>query len=272
MIVFPNAKINLGLNILGKRKDGYHDISTCFYPIPWKDILEIVPNRDKGVKIFVTGMKIPGGEDENLCVKAFRIMKKDFDIPGVSIHLHKQIPAGSGLGGGSSDAAFTITSLDRMFNLYLDEAILKWYALKIGSDCPFFIDNKAGLASGRGEVREDIKIDLSGKFILIVCPGFGISTSEAYRNMKPAVPDISIREIIEGKPMEEWKDYLINDFEKFVFTQHPELETLKKQLYDSGALYASMSGSGSAFFGIFHSQPETLPEFPAEYRLWEGVL
>ncbi len=272
MLDFPNGKINLGLNILEKRKDGFHDISTCFYPVAWKDLLEIVPSGSGKVRINITGAMIEAGREENLCVKAYRIMKKDFDIPGVNIHLHKRIPAGSGLGGGSSDAAFTIKLLDRMFNLFIDEEILSWYALKAGSDCPFFIFNKPMLASGRGEALNQIAIDLSGKFIVIVCPGFGISTTEAYRNVKPQVPDLSIHEIITRKPIEEWKECLHNDFEVYAFSQYPALDTVKKQLYDAGAIYASMTGSGSAIYGIFDFLPETIPHFPPEYVIWSGRL
>ena len=272
MIGFANSKINLGLNILARRKDGYHDISTCFYPVGWNDILEIVPLSSGKSRLKTTGLEIPPGKDENLCLKAFRLLKKDFDLPEVVIHLHKQIPAGSGLGGGSSDASRTLILLNTMFNILLDDEMLAWYALKLGSDCPFFIYNKPVMASGRGEVFEEIAIDLSGHYIVLVNPGFAISTQEAYRSLKPSVPDLSIREIMEKKPVEEWKDILVNDFEKYAFEKYPVIEDIKNKLYKAGALYASMTGSGSGVYGIFENPPKDLPGFPVEYIVWSGVL
>ena len=272
MIGFANSKINLGLNILARRKDGYHDLSTCFYPVNWCDIIEIVPLSSGKTYLKTTGLEIPPGNDENLCLKAFRLMKKDFDIPEVGIHLHKQIPAGSGLGGGSSDASMTLRLLNTLFNIFLDDNLLAWYALKLGSDCPFFIYNKPVIAGGRGEVFEEIRIGLTGRYIYLVNPGFALSTQEAYRNLSPAAPDISIREILEGKPAGEWKDSLSNDFEKFAFQKHPVLAEIKNKLYDAGAFYASMTGSGSGIYGIFNEDPQNLPGFPKEYITWTGVL
>jgi len=272
MIGFANSKINLGLNVLARRTDGYHDISTCFYPVAWNDILEIVPLSKGKTYLKTTGLEIPPGKDENLCLKAYRLVRKDFDIPEVGIHLHKQIPAGSGLGGGSSDGSHMLLMLNTMFNVFLDEEVLAWYALKLGSDCPFFIYNNPALAGGRGEEFEEIGIDLSGRYIILVNPGFAISTQEAYRNLYPALPELSIGEILENKPVEEWKGVLTNDFENFAFKKFPVLEEIKNQLYDAGALYASMTGSGSGMYGIFQDLPGSLPEFPAEYITWQGTL
>ena len=272
MLGFANSKINLGLNVLSRRQDGYHDISTCFYPVRWNDILEIVPLSKGKTYLKITGLEIPPGKDENLCLKAYRLMKKDFDIPEVGIHLHKQIPTGSGLGGGSSDASRTLMLLNSMFNIFLDDEVLSWYALKLGSDCPFFIHNNPVLASGRGEVFEEINVDLSGRYIIIVNPGFAISTQEAYRHLKPAIPDLSVRDILGEKPVEEWKGILTNDFENFAFQKYPVLGDIKNKFYDSGALYSSMTGSGSGMYGIFADPPRELPEFPAEYITWFGVI
>lgn len=272
MIGFANSKINLGLNILARRKDGFHDISTCFYPVYWNDILEIVPLSSGKTYLKTTGIEIPAGNDENLCLKAFRLVKKDFNLPEVGIHLHKQIPAGSGLGGGSSDASRTLVLLNTMFNIFLDDEMLAWYALKLGSDCPFFIYNRPVTASGRGEVFEDIDIDLTGRSVILINPGFSISTQEAYRNLRPAIPEITVREILEKKPVGEWRGLLTNDFEKFAFRKYPVLEDIKNKLYDIGASYVSMTGSGSGIYGIFEDPPKELPEFPDDYIVWSGIL
>ena len=272
MIGFANSKINLGLNVLARRSDGYHDISTCFYPVGWNDILEIVPLSKGKTYLKTSGLEIPPGKDENLCLKAYRLVRKDFDIPEVGIHLHKQIPSGSGLGGGSSDGSRMLLMLNTMFNVFLDEEMLAWYALKLGSDCPFFIYNTPALAGGRGEQFEEINIDLSGRHIVLVNPGFAISTQEAYRNLTPAIPDVPIREILEKKPVEEWKDILANDFEEFAFKKFPVLEDIKNKLYNAGALYASMTGSGSGMYGIFENSPLQMPDFPSGYIIWSGTF
>jgi 4-diphosphocytidyl-2-C-methyl-D-erythritol kinase len=272
MIDFPNAKINLGLNILGKRNDGYHDISTCYYPIGWKDALEIIPSASNKTSISLSGLDIPGKPEENLCIKAYNLIKKDFELPNVKIHLHKLIPAGGGLGGGSSDAAFILKMADRFYNLFLDEDLLAWYASKLGSDCPFFIYNTPRLASGRGEVLEEIRIDLSGKHIAVVNPGIMVNTAEAYRSVVPRIPDIPIKEILENKPVDEWRNFLKNDFEENVFMKFPVINEIKNKLYQSGAIYASMSGSGSSVFGIFNEFNIKQIEFPGVYTVWHGIL
>jgi 4-diphosphocytidyl-2-C-methyl-D-erythritol kinase len=272
MIGFANSKINLGLNILARRKDGYHDISTCFYPVGWNDILEIVPISTGKTYLKATGLGIPPSKEENLCLRAFRLLKKDFDIPEVGIYLHKQIPSGSGLGGGSSDASCVLKLVNTMFNLFLDNEMLAWYALKLGSDCPFFIYNKPLIASGRGEVFEDINIDLSGLFIIIVNPGFAISTAEAYRILKPAVPEMNLKEILEQKKIDDWKEILLNDFESFALKEFPVLTEIKNSLYNAGAAYVSMTGSGSGIYALFRKPPENPPSFPKEYLTWSGIL
>ncbi|HLF33835.1 MAG TPA: 4-(cytidine 5'-diphospho)-2-C-methyl-D-erythritol kinase [Cyclobacteriaceae bacterium] len=272
MVLFPHCKINLGLFVLGKRNDGYHDISTCFYPIGWKDALEIIPGPSNNISIGLSGIQIPGIPDNNLCVEAVKLVKKDFDLPGIRIHLHKSIPAGAGLGGGSSDAAFTLQILDRMFHLYLDEEILTWYSSMLGSDCSFFLCDKPRLASGRGEVLSDIRIDLTGKTVVLVYPGFSINSASAYEQIKPQDRKTSIKEIIEYQPISTWKNELVNDFEKVVFGRYPELESIKKSFYDQGACFASMSGSGSCIYGIFNEYPREPFQFPAHYQIWTGLL
>ncbi len=269
MIVFPNAKINLGLDIIEKRKDGYHNISSCFYPVPLSDALELIETRE--FSFSGTGLSISGKTGENLVVKAWQQFSKDFNLPPVSIHLHKVIPLEGGLGGGSSDAAFTLKALSRMFELYLDEAILTDYALSVGSDCPFFIYNRPMVAGERGDKLEAIEPLLEGYHVVIVKPCLSISTSEAYKKVIPLIPEISIREILTQHPVDEWRHFLKNDFEGSLFSQYPELAEIKKTLYRQGALYASMTGSGSAFYGIFDEKPEK-SDFPDHYFRWTGKL
>ncbi len=272
MVGFPNAKINLGLNILGKRNDGYHDISTCFYPVGWKDAIEIIPASAKNTSITVSGIPIPGTPDENLCFKAVSLIKKDFDIPDVQVHIHKMIPIGAGLGGGSSDAVATLKILDRMFNLFLDLEILTWYAVKLGSDCPFFLSGKPQMASGRGEVLTDINTGLAGKPVVIAYPGLKIDTPWAYESIIPGNREINIKEIIEHSPVNSWENLLVNDFEEVVFKKYPELELIKKDFYELGAAYVSMSGSGSGIYAIYNELPVDLPKFPDGYQVWTGIL
>jgi 4-diphosphocytidyl-2-C-methyl-D-erythritol kinase len=249
MLTFPNAKINLGLNITAKRVDGYHDIESCFYPIPMKDALEIIPSES--LKFNSTGIPIPGNSEDNLVIKAYHLIKADFDIPAVEIILHKNIPMGAGMGGGSADGAFMLTLLNDYFKLNISKEKLEEYALKLGSDCPFFIENKPKLVTGRGELFEETSIDLSGYYIGLVFPAIHISTAEAYNGIIPLKAEISVKESIENHPIEEWKMILKNDFEKGIFRTHPELQAIKNKFYDDGAVYASMTGSGSTIFGLF---------------------
>ena len=269
MISFPNAKINLGLNIVEKRKDGFHNLESCFYPVPWHDILEIIPRKE--LSFQHTGLPIPGDPKENLCLKAYQLLARDFQIDPVAIHLHKILPIGAGLGGGSSDAAFTLKTLNALFNLGLDEDNLCHYARQIGSDCAFFIKNKATLAIEKGDRFKGTNINLTGKNLVLVYPNIHVSTADAYAGIKPAIPSKKIAEIIEDQPLQDWKGQLSNDFENTVFSKFPILKHIKTVLYDLGAVYASMSGSGSALFGLFDHLPSLPREFNG-YLVWKGQL
>ena len=249
MIQFSPCKINLGLSILEKRADGFHALETVFYPVALHDIVEIVP-----AKLFSfshTGISIPGDVSNNLCVKAYHLLKADYPhIGDVKIHLHKNIPMGAGLGGGSADGTTVLLLLNKLFELKLTQKQLLDYAASLGSDCPFFIFNEACHATGRGEILNPISIDLSNYTIALVHPGIHIATKWAFQQLSPCVKEKSIASIIK-QPIETWKAELINDFAAPVFKAHPTLEDLKNNLYSQGALYASMSGSGSSLFGIF---------------------
>lgn len=251
MITFPNAKINLGLNILEKRSDGYHNLESYFYPIPWHDSLEILESNTFSFKSY--GLEIPGGST-NLCIKAYDLLKEDFDLPPVDIHLLKGIPMGAGLGGGSADGAFTLRMLNNLFKLNLEREKLEAYALELGSDCPFFISNESHVATGRGEQFVTKGADLSGYFLAIINPGIHVSTKEAFDGIVPASHKNSIETLI-ANPIHTWKDQLVNDFEQTIFPKHPEVEQLKNEMYDKGALYASMTGTGSTVYGIFEEKP-----------------
>lgn len=269
MISFPNAKINLGLNIIEKREDGFHNLESCFYPVTWHDILEIIPAQK--VSFQSSGLEIPGNPEENLCLKAYRLLNRDFAIGPVAIHLHKIIPIGAGLGGGSSDAAFALKTLNELFNLYLEEDMLCQYARQIGSDCAFFIKNLPTLATEKGDRFENISIDLSSKCLVLVYPNIHVDTADAYSGITPSVPSKKIAGIIENEPPQNWKDLLINDFENTVFKKFPVLQRIKNELYELGAEYASMSGSGSVLLGLFEDMP-TLPDEYNSYKLWKGKL
>jgi 4-diphosphocytidyl-2-C-methyl-D-erythritol kinase len=257
MLVFPNCKINLGLHIVGKREDGFHNLETVFYPVPFKDALEIIPSTNTDIEFTATGLAVDGNAADNLCVKAYHLLKQDFpEVPSVKIHLHKAIPLGAGLGGGSADAAFMLKLLNEKFHLNLSTDQLINYALQLGSDCPFFIINKPCFATGRGEVLEETTLELSAYKIVLINPRIHVSTGWAFSNITPALPIKSIKEIIQ-QPIYTWKDELKNDFETAVFTAHPAIKAIKETLYAQGAIYAAMSGSGSTVFGIF--EPNTGP-------------
>jgi 4-diphosphocytidyl-2-C-methyl-D-erythritol kinase len=253
MIAFPNAKINIGLNIISRREDGYHNLETIFYPVRIKDALEVV--EADTFHFSSTGLTIPGNPEDNLCLKAYRLMSGDRSIPPIHLHLHKNIPIGGGLGGGSADAAFFIRVLNDKFQLNLNKQELMNYAVQIGSDCAFFISNTPAFACGKGEQLTDIALDLSGYFIILVKPPFHVSTAEAYRNIKPHMPSRSLKELI-GLPPEQWKEHIINDFETSVFEKYPGIGQIKTALYEAGAIYAAMSGSGSSVYGIFPEKIE----------------
>ena len=255
MIVFPNAKINIGLSVVEKRQDGFHNIESIFYPIfHLKDILEIVLNTDNDnneVLFSSSGIVIPGNNNENLCVKAYQLLKADFNIPSVKIHLHKVIPIGAGLGGGSSDAAFTLKLLNAIFNLNLSEEKLIAYAQKLGSDCAFFIRNKSVYAYNKGDEFKDINLNLDNYKIEVVFPNIHVSTKEAYDGIKIRKRDMDLREQLK-LPIDYWKNVIKNDFEASIFSKYKIIEQTKLALYKRGAIYASMTGSGSAVYGIFH--------------------
>lgn len=274
MIAFPNCKINLGLNILRKRNDGFHDLETIFYPIYLYDALEIIHTNNgqpQSNDVFFTtsGIPLEGSKEDNLCVKAYKLLKKDFaELHSVQMHLHKAIPPGAGLGGGSADAAFTLKLLNDKFDLSLSTNQLINYALQLGSDCPFFIINKPCFAAGKGEVLETIHIDLHAYKFILITPGIHINTGNAFSQITPALPDLSIKEIIH-QPVATWKNSLKNDFEEIVFRQYPEIKNIKEELYNAGALYASMSGSGSSIYGIFEKEKKVHLSFPSHYFVRE---
>ena len=254
MIAFPNAKINLGLRILQKRPDGFRNIETVFYPVELYDILEIIPANDGLFSFTATGIPIPGERSANLCSSAYHLLSSVVRLPPVKIHLHKAIPVGAGLGGGSSDGAFTIKILNDLFGLNLPEEQMVDVARNLGSDCAFFIRNKPAFAYEKGDKFEFLDLDLSKYRIEIITPGIHVNTGEAYSMVKPGRgsgnPDLHLKEII-ARPVETWKGTLKNDFEKPLFVKYPELKKLKQDFYDRGAIYASMSGSGSSIYGIF---------------------
>ncbi len=275
MVSFPNCKINLGLNIIQKRQDGYHDIETVFYPIKINDAVEIIKqpatgHQPSGLLFTGSGLPVVSDEENNLCIKAYHLLKKDFpQLPAIAMHLHKAIPIGAGLGGGSADGAFVLQLLNKKFQLGLSSTQLINYALQLGSDCPFFIINQPCFAQSRGEVLEKINLDLSAYKFLIINPNIHINTSEAFAQIKPRTPIKSIKTIIH-QPIETWKAELINDFEEIVFDSHPLIKNIKQQLYQHGALYASMSGSGSTCFGIFPRSQTLGPTiFPNDYFVRE---
>jgi 4-diphosphocytidyl-2-C-methyl-D-erythritol kinase len=272
MVSFPHCKINLGLHVLGKRADGYHGLETVFYPLPLKDVLEILPSEDATPPIPASaqaaapfnlipkGLPIPGDPGTNLCAKAWHLLKKDFpNLPPVDCWLYKNIPLGAGLGGGSSDGASMLKMLDRKFHLELGREKLTAYALQLGSDCPFFLYDQPCFATGRGEQLEPIALDLSGYSIVLVYPGIHIGTADAFSALHPKLPGTPLKESI-AQPVSQWRRILVNDFEEPIFRIHPELQKIKDKLYGAGAVYASMTGSGSAFYGLFPRGERSLPD------------
>ena len=261
MITYPNAKINLGLNIVEKRPDGYHNLETVFYPINLQDALEVNDLEGEGeYTLKISGTPIEGELDNNLVVKAYRLLKKDFPNMGsINIHMYKHIPTGAGLGGGSADAAFMLKLLNEKFKLNLSTEKLEEYAAILGADCAFFIQNKPVFASGIGNIFEEINLSLKGYYLVLVKPDIFVSTKDAFANIIPMKPNHSLKEIIR-MPVETWRATMKNDFEDSVFKKFPEIAAIKDKLYDMGAIYASMSGSGSSVFGIFREQVEHVDE------------
>lgn len=271
MIVFPIAKINLGLNVVERRPDGYHNLETVFFPVKLEDALEVTLMDEAFPSPFdcdlkVTNINIEGEEQRNLVVKAYNLLKKDFpQMPRVHAHLYKAIPTQAGMGGGSSDCAAMLLLLNNMFNLGLTNQQLIDYAAKLGADCPIFILNKPAYAEGIGERLQTIDLNLSGYYLAIVRPDIPVPTKEAFSRIVPCKPEKNCRMII-GQPIETWRKELVNDFEKSVFALHPEIGQIKERLYDMGAVYAAMSGSGSAVFGIFREQPDLSTDFGTMYN------
>jgi 4-diphosphocytidyl-2-C-methyl-D-erythritol kinase len=253
MIIFPNAKINIGLNIINRRPDGYHNLETVFYPVKINDALEIIESGE--LSFESAGLPIPGRMEDNLCIRGYHLLKKDFDLPPVKIFLYKHIPIGAGLGGGSADAAFFIRLLNQKFNLGLTDDLMINYARQLGADCAFFIKNKPVFAFDRGDEFEPVKLDLSNYKIALVMPPVHVSTAEAYGGVKPAPVRQSLMELID-EPVHQWKHFIKNDFETTVFKNHPVIRGVKAALYEAGAIYASMSGSGASVFGIFDTLPD----------------
>lgn len=268
MICFPNAKINLGLNIINKRPDGYHNIETVFYPVPVKDALEIVKARE--TTFSQTGIPVDAPAEDNLVIKALNLMKRQFDLPELEIHLLKAIPFGAGLGGGSSDAACMLKLVNEFCSLQLDDDKLEEIAAGIGADCPFFIRNRPTFATGTGNVFQRVDLSLENYFLCLVKPDVWVSTRQAYSLVHPSIPGISLTEIIK-RPVPEWKELMKNDFEESVFSRYPVIGEIKDTLYARGALYASMSGSGSSVYGIFKDPANVKNLFPSCF-VWEGKL
>lgn len=274
MLVFPNAKINLGLNITGKRPDGYHDLETIFYPVPIEDALEINMLNGSGKKLCLhqAGLEIAGKAENNLVVKVYELLDARFSLPPIDIHLFKQIPSGAGLGGGSADAAFMLKALNEKFHLGLSTEELEGYATGLGADCAFFIRNRPTYAEGIGNVFSPIPLSLKGYQIELVKPDIFVSTREAFTRIRPHRPDMSLKETAL-LPVEEWKGRMVNDFEESIFPQFPAIGEIKEEMYKQGALYASMSGSGSSVYGIF-KEDAPLPEvdFGEKTLVYRGKL
>ena len=261
MRIYPNAKINIGLNVTERRPDGYHNIETIFYPIGLYDVLSIEPSESAADYSFSSsGIEIKGNPEDNLIIKAYRLLRTEYQFPPIDISLLKQIPFGAGLGGGSADAAFTLKAINELFDLHISTKELEYFAAKLGADCPFFIQNKPTFATGIGNIFTPVNLSLQGYWLLLVKPDIHISTAEAYAGVTPKVPEIKLSELIK-RPIGEWKNLIFNDFEPSIFHKHPKIALIKRELYEMGALYASMSGSGSSVYGIFKKAPNYKGKF-----------
>lgn len=269
MLIFPCCKINLGLNVTERRPDGYHNLETVFYPIPLTDALEVVPQEaSAGVPYRLTqyGTAIEGPAEKNLVVRAYLMLAADFQLPPVDIYLYKHIPSGAGLGGGSADAAFMLCLLNEMFGLQLSEERLISYASRLGADCAFFVHRRPTFATGIGDIFTPIDLDLKGWQIVIVKPDIFVSTPEAFRGITPQRPQRSLLDIVK-EPVEAWRLSMLNDFEESIFPHHPRIAAIKQQLYDTGAVYAAMSGSGSSVYGLYEEGSPVPKEqdFPQDF-------
>lgn len=269
MICFPNAKINIGLNIIAKRKDGFHSIESCMYPLGsiLCDVLEIIESRKTHIEI--SGIAIAGNRADNLCLKAYNLIKIEYKIPPVTIYLHKAIPIGAGLGGGSADAAFLIRLINEKFALNIPKRKMVQYASELGSDCAFFIKNAPAFITGKGEKVGNLKLSLQPYHIVILYPNIHINTAKAYSNVIPTKPLRSLKTDLENLSISHWHKYIHNDFEKSIFSLFPEIKRMKEKLYSLDAIYASLSGSGSAVYGVFKNEIDAKKHF-GEFQYWSG--
>lgn len=273
MISFPNAKINIGLNIVAKRADGFHNLQSVFYPVPLRDVLEVVVDTvaSKGeISMRTTGLAITGDVEKNLCTRAYRMLHELYDLPAVKVHLHKVIPMGAGLGGGSADGAFMLTLLNDLFELSVPEEKLFELADKLGSDCPFFVRNTPSYVTGKGMIAKEVEADLSNYHLVLINPGIHVSTVDAFSAILQGSPPANVLEEIE-KPVSEWQNKISNDFEKSVFKAHPQLAEIKQKLYGLGADYVSMTGTGSTIYGLFKENPD-LSDFSKEWFVWSEEI
>lgn len=268
MVSFPPCKINLGLQITDKRADGYHNLVTCFYPVQWTDVLEVIAADH--FSFTSTGDEIQGLQEENLCVRAYALLQEEFNLQPVNIHLHKIIPTGAGLGGGSSDAAHMLRLLNSIFQLNLSQEKLMTYAARLGSDCSFFIQDGPMMATGRGEILSPVTINMRNYYLVIVKPDIHVSTAEAYAGIRPRIPPQSLADTVQ-KDVSMWHLDMENNFEESVFEKYPGIREIKEKLYARGALYASMSGSGAALYGIFREEID-LKETFAKDRVWSAPM
>lgn len=272
MLVFPNCKINLGLHITQKRPDGFHNMETVFYPLPLCDCLEVIAAADQQTLFSISGKNTEFLTSNNICEKAYQLLASHHTIPPVKMHLHKNIPTGAGLGGGSADAAFTLLLLNKLFDLQLGEDQLQGYAAQLGSDCAFFVINRPSYACGRGEILTPCPVSLKGYYIVLVKPPVHISTAEAFSHITPQRPSHTLVYAME-QGIKSWKKLLVNDFERSVFKSHGQLSKIKQQLYEMGAVYASMSGSGSSIYGLFEHKPgHTSRNIFENCFVWEAWL
>jgi 4-diphosphocytidyl-2-C-methyl-D-erythritol kinase len=271
VIKFSPAKINIGLQILQKRQDGFHDIASLMYQIPLTDIIEIIlEDKGTGFRYTQSGMPVPGELESNLCFKAWKLFSEECKIPSIKVHLHKRIPMGAGLGGGSSNAAAILKGMNESLGSPLSNDKLLELASQLGSDCSLFIGDKPAIARGRGEILEEFPLDLSGLYLVLLNPGIEVNTSSAYKNVIPDDTRYDIRDLL-FYPMHQWKDLIVNDFEVSVFSTHPEIGHLKAALYEAEAIYASMTGSGSSVYGIFEQKP-ALPAKLAAQVIYSSEL
>lgn len=276
MITYPNAKINIGLNIVSKRPDGYHNLETVFYPIPLCDTLSLetlsTTESDTAPYLFnIEGTPVDCPPEKNLVIKAYRLLQSEYSLPAVQIQMRKDIPFGAGLGGGSSDAAFMLKMLNEHFSLGLTTERLEELAARLGADCAFFIQNRPTMAEGIGNIFTPVTLSLKGYTLVLVKPEIHISTQEAYAQVHPHEPEHRVYDAIR-RPIETWKDTIVNDFEESLFPNHPELARIKQELYRQGAIYASMSGSGSSIYGIFPSVPQNIADLFRPHFCWTSKL